>query len=580
MLVFGVTGGCRGEELTAVKIDYLTDYGTEIIVNIPEPKKNVAKLFVISGEYAKFVRKYMQLRPSRLTTDRFFLKYSQGECENQVIGKNKIAIVPKEIAKFLNLDDYKSYTAHSFQSTNFAARRRRRKSNVFSMSSDASKRRLDNSESLDREVVKYEFDSAPTVSGSLYYEITKLDEGHNQRPIIPMLPGTLALIKRKPLLYTGMQTSRFVRLQKLADEWNFPELKLLLTLRKLHLDEDFEILADVFDMDKSTSERYYHESRHTVLGLIDKLDTAITSATALTSNSNFDAIFEPIIKIEKCDSPYVSDPIGVDDSMTFNELDALDALEASPTEMNADDPDYVDIDLGLPPTVPREEEKGWLSDDIRKRTAECNVCHKFYVPRLLNSHMESVHFNLANLNRTICGLCWQEFATETLLRAHQKDVHHGGSHGCDICGKTFASKRYLSVHILSRHTQLKTYLCDTCGEGFPVPFSLQDHVKRKHMIRGHDCHLCKMKFVTAAALNDHFVARHTDERRFTCDYKGCGKTFKWRSSFKSHRRVHASDKYECSVCLKRFSFKGNLRNHLKTIHNQIVDNECLTSKII
>lgn len=577
MLIFGVTGGCRGEELTAVKIDYLTDYGNEIIVNIPEPKKNIAKLFVISGEYAKFVRKYMQIRPPRIASDRFFLKYSQGECENSVIGKNKIAMVPKEIAKFLNLDDYKSYTGHSFQSNNFGSKRRRRKSNVFSVPSDASKRAANNSANLDNVIVKSECDDTPMVSGSMFYEITKLDEHQSQshRPIIPMLSGTVALTKRKPLLYTGMQASRFVRLQKLADEWNFPELKLLLTLRKLHLDEDFEILGDAFDLDKSTSERYYHESRHTVLGLVDRLETT-TSCAAPTTNSHFDTIFEPIIKIENCDSPYVSDPIGVDCSMTFDELDTLND---SASEVNADDDDYDDVDLGLP-TLSKEEDKGWLSDDIRKRTAECSVCHKFYVPRLLNSHMESVHFNLANLNRTICGLCWQEFATETLLRSHQKAAHHGGSHGCDICGKTFASKRYLSVHILSRHTQLKTYLCDTCGEGFPVPFSLQDHVKRKHMIRGHDCHLCKMKFVTAAALNDHFVARHTDERRFTCDFKGCGKTFKWRSSFKSHRRVHASDKYECSVCLKRFSFKGNLRNHLKTIHNQIVENECLTSNII
>ncbi|XP_037051840.1 uncharacterized protein LOC119085530 [Bradysia coprophila] len=577
MMIFGVTGGCRGFDLLAVKIDYLTDYGNEIIVNIPDPKKNTAKLFVITGDYAKFVRKYMQLRPAETTTDRFFLKYSQGECENQVIARKRILIVPKEIAKFLNLDDYKSYTGHSFQPPNAGKKRLRPLSNLFNeTSSDASERMADNGTKLDNVVIKSERDELPTVSGGILYRITKLDEHQSHRPIIPMLQGTVSLIKRKPLLYTGMQTSRFVRLQKLADEWNFPELKLLLTLRKLHLDEEFEILGDAFDLDKSTSEQYYHESRHTVLGLVDRLDNTLTSTSAPdpATNSQFEALFEPVIKLEKCDRPLISDPIAVDDSIAVDELYALDDSAA---ETIADDCD--DIGFGLP-TVPTEEETGWLSDDIRKRTGECSVCHKFYVPRLLNSHMETVHFNLSNLNRTICGLCWQEFATQTLLRKHQKEVHRGCSHGCDICGKRFASKQYLSVHILTRHTQLKTYLCDTCGEGFAVPVLLQYHMKQKHPIHGHDCHLCKMKFVTAAALNDHCVARHTEERRFKCDFKGCGKTFKWRTSFKSHRRVHASDKYECSVCLKRFSFKGNLRNHLKMIHNKIVANECLTSKII
>lgn len=359
---------------------------------------------------------------------------------------------------------------------------------------------------------EYEEPDIPIEVGDAFYEITTVNQPPtdvNYIATTPMLTGTTGLTKRN----------------------------------------------SQYCMDRSTTEQYYHESNHAINDLVSRLPPDTTQ----TSN-NFDGIFEPIIKIEKCESLYVPDPI------------AVDATDYSSTVDRANVPND-----GFEFHWPQTTEK---SGRTRKRTAECPSCHKLYVPRLLNSHMESVHFNLGNLNRTICGLCWKAFGTETLLKSHQKEAHSGGSYGCDICAKTFASKRYLSVHILNRHTQVKTYLCDTCGEGFPVPFSLQDHVKRKHMEHGHDCHSCDMKFVTAAALNDHFIARHTDERRFTCEFNGCGKTFKWRSSFKSHRRVHAKDKYECSVCLKQFSFKGNLRNHLKTIHNQIVENKCLTSKVI
>lgn len=588
-----MTGGCRGEELKTIKTDYLTDYGTEIIVNIPAPKKNNSKLFVIGGDYAKIVQKYMHTRPTRTATDRFFLQYNQGECEPQALGRNKIFIVPKEIAKFLHLDDYKSYTGHSFQPITSETKRRRwnqsssmtmpiayqtlRNSPVeTSTSSERSRPSLaavfstnDFDVTMNEIIIKTEHDDEGTLEvadnddSNHLQKITSSTE--NSVPVIPLLPGTLSIMKRKSQYYTGIPSKRFRHLLLLADGMKeLSEVKLMLTLRKLRLNEEFEVLGDLFDLDRSMADRYYHESKPTVIGLVNRLESTMTT----TQSNHFDAIFEPIIKIEKCDSPgpYVSDPIATND-------------DDSTTEMNDHDDDYDNFEIDLPECTPADE-RGWLFDNIKNRTAECSVCYRFYVPRMLNSHMESVHFNLGNLNRTICGLCWMEFDTQKLLKSHQKLAHGGGSYGCDICSKVFASKRYLSVHIMSRHTQLKTYLCDTCGEGFPVQYSLQDHVKRKHMVHGHDCHLCGMKFVTSAALNDHFVARHTDERRFTCEFSGCGKMFKWRSSFKSHRRVHSNDKYECSVCLKRFSFKGNLQNHLKSIHNQIVENKCLTSRCI
>lgn len=127
--MLGVAGGCRGNEIRTFKIDYVKDYGDEIIVNIPATDHNDPKVFVIGGEFAKIVQKYMQLRPARVTTDRFFLQYSQGKCDFHVIGKNKIALVPKEIAKFLQLDDYKSYTGQSIQPANSVIEPGRRRKN-------------------------------------------------------------------------------------------------------------------------------------------------------------------------------------------------------------------------------------------------------------------------------------------------------------------------------------------------------------------------------------------------------------------------------------------------------------------
>jgi len=57
------------------------------------------------------------LRPANVKSDRFFLNYKNGKCAKQVIGKNKIENMPKEIAKYLNLPDPQAYTGHSIRRT-------------------------------------------------------------------------------------------------------------------------------------------------------------------------------------------------------------------------------------------------------------------------------------------------------------------------------------------------------------------------------------------------------------------------------------------------------------------------------
>lgn len=625
--MFGVCGGCKGVEITNVKMRHVTDYGTEIIVNISDSKKYRAKMFVISGEFAKYVQEYIQLRPANVMTDRFFLEYYQGECQSQAMGKLKVAIVPKDIAKFLNLDEYKSYTGHSFRLSALKSTKNRKSMavNLISNIPMRSSKRLaaNTNENVNNTNVMPKsqntvldipcdviLENQKQQHPTLFYETTNSDDQSAEKsiePLMPMLPLTTALMKKKSEYYLGLKPDRFLHLLQLARQRKvLSDVKLMVTLRKLRLNEEFEVLGDLFDLDKRTTEQYYYESTHILIQLVDQLD----NTNSLSAQCEVFA--EPAIKTEVWDTSYSSDPIAVepiaavfleatkvepiatvkyDDSTTAYHYDSTTAkpIETvkygdSTTETadvyadqakNSDDHD--DFEFNLP--VTSKEDRYFLSDEIKKRTAECTLCHKFYPPRLLNSHMDSAHhLNVRNLNRTICGLCWKEYDTENLLKTHQKDAHGGGCYGCDLCGKLFSTKRYMSVHILTKHAQLKTYLCDSCGEGFPIQSSLRAHVVRKHMEPGHDCHLCDMKFVTAISLKDHICARHSNERPYQCKIKGCGKTFSWPSSFKSHKRVHANDKFECLICAKQFSFKGNLQNHMKTIHNQTVSSKYFSKK--
>lgn len=116
-LVFGVTGACRKDELTNIKLQDLESHGNLLLVKIPNTKTSTPRSFTISDEFLKIVSKYQELRPAKTTTDRFFINYRNGKCTVQVVGKNKFGNMPKEITTFLNLPNPDNYTGHCFRRT-------------------------------------------------------------------------------------------------------------------------------------------------------------------------------------------------------------------------------------------------------------------------------------------------------------------------------------------------------------------------------------------------------------------------------------------------------------------------------
>jgi hypothetical protein len=114
-MAFGILGTCRGDELTNLNIENVTDSGNEIIVRIPDTKTKVPKVYIIDGEFKNIVREYMKLRPKNARTNRFFLQYRNGKLTNQVMGKHSIAKIPKEMAKFLKLPEPHTFTGHSYR---------------------------------------------------------------------------------------------------------------------------------------------------------------------------------------------------------------------------------------------------------------------------------------------------------------------------------------------------------------------------------------------------------------------------------------------------------------------------------
>lgn len=113
--MFGIFGAMRCSELLSITTNDVQDYISQFTVNIDNTKNDYPRSFVIGAEYYQIVKKYVQMRPSNMPSNRFFVQYQQGTCTRQFIGKNEISDVPKTVAAYLNLDNPSEYTGHCFR---------------------------------------------------------------------------------------------------------------------------------------------------------------------------------------------------------------------------------------------------------------------------------------------------------------------------------------------------------------------------------------------------------------------------------------------------------------------------------
>ena len=120
VIIFGLAGACRCEELTKLTIDDIDDKGNVIIVTIKDSKNHSARSFVITKEvnnesFLNLYRKYASLRPQQTPHRRFFLNYKHGKCSTQCVGINTIGKMPSNIAAYIGLKNPELYTGHSFR---------------------------------------------------------------------------------------------------------------------------------------------------------------------------------------------------------------------------------------------------------------------------------------------------------------------------------------------------------------------------------------------------------------------------------------------------------------------------------
>lgn len=109
--IFGICGACRIDEFPRFTLDNIERHGDLFLVKVLQTKTKISRSFTISGTFATYVQKYMDLRSPRLRSDqRFFTNFQRGKCTVQFIGYNKFSMMSRRIATYLQLAEPERYT--------------------------------------------------------------------------------------------------------------------------------------------------------------------------------------------------------------------------------------------------------------------------------------------------------------------------------------------------------------------------------------------------------------------------------------------------------------------------------------
>ncbi|XP_065083821.1 zinc finger protein 22-like [Ochlerotatus camptorhynchus] len=148
-----------------------------------------------------------------------------------------------------------------------------------------------------------------------------------------------------------------------------------------------------------------------------------------------------------------------------------------------------------------------LKEVYRNQLEKCSTCEKMIPKGRMEGH-QNMHQGLRPF--------WCERGCESLafhcqqLRLHHyRNTHDGELHECDVCHKSYRSKRSLNYHKKDVHSA-KDFACSVCSQAFASNARLKQHMKYHNREKNHPCSKCSYSFYSNHDLKKHLRTHEND----------------------------------------------------------------------
>ena len=156
-------------------------------------------------------------------------------------------------------------------------------------------------------------------------------------------------------------------------------------------------------------------------------------------------------------------------------------------------------------------------------------------------------------NELKCRECGKIFAMKQNLDVHMKSVHSFASVKCTICHQSFTRQSNLTSHYNYVHDVVDNYL--VMDDGIEIQY--------------YECEECSFESRYEKNLRKHILTVHSEERKFNCTE--CPYVSNRMDNLSMHIKTQHSSKatiFACEECDYTSKYIQNVRKHGKKVHSK------------
>ncbi|KAF7405553.1 hypothetical protein HZH66_004459 [Vespula vulgaris] len=312
----------------------------------------------------------------------------------------------------------------------------------------------------------------------------------------------------------------------------------------------------------------------------EKIDNFYTSSSDSNSDNKSDSLDKvPLYRCKHCNKCYSAEKslqrhLLIHDEKKFvcnvcnMKFFRQDRLKSHRDRYGHDE----DKDCSIPQKPPDDKSaikliNSWIREELDSdnegKGFPCEICGKSYdTKKSLLKHQTNTH----DVQEENCVSCGKECGCAVKRKGTRKSNEKVKIFTCMECNKTFEKEiklqRHMRIHERTKEQQdsnFKRFLCHICSKTFRQNTGLMFHMRTHTGYKPHVCKYCGRGFTSNSNCINH-ERTHTGDRPFVCHF--CSAAFAKSCTLKAHITTHTGEaNYHCKTCGKSFRRLKYLKEH-------------------